>query len=235
MVQHCGGRFILNHGVARRQGQDTLRFYESTDLHEWHYLFSNQPDRRWYGLPPQPSRWDHMYILPKEEGKPAAGYWGHVVSVPKPGTPPGVGMMESADGRTWTVLPPAAIEWPTGMPPQRYFEYGGCERIGGKYYLIGGTGNYLGNGGYAMFTLVADDPRAVPTRCDRLSSQRLLPRERRVAGGLVPGQRRTADEQLRLDDTRRPFTVVVAASQTGRRQGGAPAFGLVEGQRGPQG
>ena len=164
MVARCGDRFILDHGVARRQGQDTLRFYESTDLRNWQYLSSSRPDARWYGLPPQPARWDHMYILPKAEGKPAAGYWGYVVSVPKPGTPPNVGMMESADGRAWTVLPPALIEWPKGMPTA-VFEWGGCERIGGKYRLIGGAGGYLGNKAYAMFSLVADNPRG-PFRPD---------------------------------------------------------------------
>lgn len=164
-VGRCGDRFIMDHGVARRSGQDVLRFYESQDLRTWSYLFSNSPDPRWYGLPPRPNRWDHMYILPKEEGNPTAGYWGYVVAVPKAGTPPGVGMMESADGRAWTVLPPAPIQWPPGCPTRDHFEYGGCERIGGKYYLIGGTGNFHGSRGYAMFTLVADNPRG-PFRPD---------------------------------------------------------------------
>ena len=70
-VGRCGDRFIMDHGVARPGGQDVLRFYESTDLRQWDYLFSSSPDPRWYGLPPQPARWDHMYILPKEEDNPA--------------------------------------------------------------------------------------------------------------------------------------------------------------------
>jgi hypothetical protein len=157
-VGRCGDRFVMDHGVARRGGQDVLRFYESADLRSWDYLFSNSPDPRWYGLPPAPARWDHMYILPKEEGNPRAGYWGHVVAVPKPGAPPGVGMMESPDGRAWTVLPPAPMLWPESMQACSHFEYGGCERIGGKYYLIGGYAGIAGFTGYSMFTLVADDP-----------------------------------------------------------------------------
>ncbi|MBC8472900.1 MAG: hypothetical protein H8D56_25845 [Planctomycetes bacterium] len=151
-VGRCGARFIMDHGVARPEGQDTLRFYESTDLKHWTYLFSNNPDPRWYTR----RRWDHMYILPKEEGNPAAGYWGHPVAIAKSDLPRGVGMMESPDGRTWEALPPAKVEW--GDMPPRDFEWGGCERLGGKYYLIGGTSGYVSKG-YSMYVFVADDPR----------------------------------------------------------------------------
>ena len=156
MVARCGERFIMNHGVARPEGQDMLRFYESPDLRTWTYLYSSRPDPRWYGLPPDPHRWDHMYMLPKVEGNPAAGYWGYPVAIAKPGDPRGVGLMQSADGRQWEPLPPAKVDW--GDTPPVELEWGGCERIGGRYYLIGG-GLYLGFGGYGMFTFVADHPR----------------------------------------------------------------------------
>ncbi len=160
-VGRCGDRFIMDHGVQRPEGQDTLRFYESADLREWTYIDSTQPDERWYI---RPGRWDHMYILPKEEGNPGAGYWGHVVSVPKPEVGPGAGMMQSPDGRTWEVVPPAAFEF-GDVPVRDHFEYGGCERIGGKCVLIGGTDGYAGHDGYAMFTLIADEPTG-PFRAD---------------------------------------------------------------------
>ena len=156
MVARCGGRFIMDHGVSRPEGQDMMRFYESTDLRNWTYLFSSRPDPRWYGLPPEPHRWDHMYILPKEEGDPAAGYWGYPVAVAKPGQPRGIGMMQSSDGRTWEALPPAIVEWGDTAPVD--LEWGGCERLGGKYYLIGG-GTTMGFKAYGMFAFVADDPR----------------------------------------------------------------------------
>jgi hypothetical protein len=164
-VGRCGDRFIMDHGVARPEGQDTLRFYESTDLKHWSYLFSNNPDPEWY-VPT--GRWDHMYILPKEEGNPAAGFWGHPVSTPKPELPRGVGMTQSGDGLKWEVLPPAKVEW--GDVPPSDFEWGGCERFGGKYYLIGGTGGQVDtNGymveGYSMYVFTADDPRG-PFRPD---------------------------------------------------------------------
>ena len=45
-------------------------------------------------------------------------------------------MMESADGRAWNVLPPAPMLWPKGMETVSHFEYGGCERINGKYFMM---------------------------------------------------------------------------------------------------
>ncbi len=159
-VGRCGDKFIMDHGVMRKQGQDTLRFYQSTDLKNWTYLSSSQPDTRWYV---RPGRWDCMYILPKEEGNSQAGYWGYVVAVPKQGVDL-PGMMQSPDGVNWEALPPAKAEW--GHTPSRnHLEYGGCERIGGKYYLIGGTTEYMGNRGYSMYTMVADGPRG-PFRPD---------------------------------------------------------------------
>jgi hypothetical protein len=158
-IGRLGDRFIMDHGVRRPEGQDTLRFYESTDLRDWTYLFSNHPDPRWYVAT---GRWDHMYILPKEEGHPNAGYWGYPVATPKEGLQRGLGMMASPDGREWTILPPPEIDW--GDVPQKDLEIGGCERIGHKYVLIGGYGNYISDG-YSMYTLIGDDPRG-PFRPD---------------------------------------------------------------------
>ena len=157
-VAKCGDKFVMDHGVCRQQGQDLMRFYRSKDLRDWEYIIGTEPDACWYTR----DRWDHMYILPKEEGKPEAGYWGFVVAVPRQGVDLPA-MMQSPDGLKWEVLPPAKTEW-GGMPQRNHLEYGGCERIGGKYYLIGGTGGYMGNC-YAMFTFVSDDPRG-PFRPD---------------------------------------------------------------------
>ena len=46
-------------------------------------------------------------------------------------------MTQSTDGRSWEPLSPAVVEW--GNVPQNDFEWGGCERIGGKFYLLGGN------------------------------------------------------------------------------------------------
>lgn len=158
-VAKCGDKFIMDHGVMRQQGQDVMRFYQSTDLRYWDYITSIEPDARWYSR----ERCDHMYILPKAEGKPEAGYWGYLVAVSNKGNylP---AMMESCDGTKWKTLPPTKTRW-GATPPKRYLEYGGCERINGKYYLIGGVHEYMGNKGYGMYTFVADHPRG-PFRPD---------------------------------------------------------------------
>lgn len=163
-VARCGDKFIMDHGVGRCKdgrmvSQDAMRFFQSKDLRHWDYITTTHPDARWY----KQDRWDHMYILPKEEGRPAAGYWGYVVAVPKEGMDLPA-MKQSVDGLTWEVLPPAKTEW-GDTPPKNHFEYGGCERIGGKYYLIGGTFDYMGSKGYNVFTLIADHPRG-PFRPD---------------------------------------------------------------------
>jgi hypothetical protein len=163
-VGKCGDQFIMDHGVGRCKdgkmvSQDEMRFYQSKDLRHWNYITSTHPDARWY----RDDRWDHMYILPKEEGRPAAGYWGYIVAVPKDGVDLPA-MMQSTDGLKWEGLPPGKTEW-GGTPPKNHFEYGGCERIGGKYYLLGGTFNYMGSRGYNTFTLIGDGPRG-PFRPD---------------------------------------------------------------------
>ena len=153
-IGKVGNRFVMDHGVFRANGrQDILRFYESSDLRQWRYLFSNSPDPKWY----EPAgRWDHMYILPKDEGNPSAGYWGYPVATPKPGLARGLGMMDTKDGRDWKILPPPELQW--GDVPPKDLEIGGCERIGGKYIIIGGSGDYLSDG-YSMYSLVSDEPR----------------------------------------------------------------------------
>jgi len=152
-IAKVGTRFVLDHGVFEHNGrQDLLRFYESTDLRTWSYLFSNAPDPRWY-LPG--GRWDHMYILPKDEEDPAAGYWGYPVATTRPELPRSLGMMETPDGREWHILPPPKVDW--GDIPPKDLEIGGCERIGDRYVIIGGEQRYLSDG-YSMYTLIGDGP-----------------------------------------------------------------------------
>ena len=193
----CGDKFIMDHGVARPQGQDLMRFYQSKDLRHWEYITSTEPDDRWY----RRDRWDHMYMLPKEEGKPEAGYWGYVVAVPKQGVDLPA-MMQSPDGLKWEVLPPAKTEW-GNTPPRNHFEYGGCERIGGKYYLIGGTGGYMGcnRATPCSRSLRRRAARALPPRCRSLPPLRQLRQRSIVAGRLGARQRRDPDQQLRLHAT----------------------------------
>ncbi|MEI6519846.1 MAG: hypothetical protein WCO98_07375 [bacterium] len=152
-IAKIGDRFIMDHGVQQANGrQDILRFYESKNLHDWSPLFNSNPDPRWY----EPSgRWDHMYMLPKNENDASAGYWGYPVATTKPVLPRAMGMMESVDGRDWTILPPPEVQWDD--VPALDLEIGGCERMGDKYVIIGGQLHYLSTG-YSMYTLISDNP-----------------------------------------------------------------------------
>lgn len=133
-------------------GNDTLCYHVSDDLLHWKECENPScchPDPRWYR---QEERWDHMYTV-EGDGK----YYGYAVATAKPelGTF-GCGLMESDDGIHWNVLPPLEIIWGNVEPVN--FEVGGCEKIDGKYYLIGGAFRHHGNAGYSVFTFVADTP-----------------------------------------------------------------------------
>ena len=150
-----GERFIMNHGSFSRPGSpnDTLRYWESTDLVHWQYLgepLDTHPDSRWYTN----ARWDHMYVVPKEDG---SGYWGYCVACPT------CGRQQSPDGVRWEVLPPLEIDW--GGLPAGCFEHSGCRKIGDKYYLLGGISRYMGNWSYGVYTLTAQTPEG-PFRPD---------------------------------------------------------------------
>lgn len=159
-----GDHFVMNHG-SQSDGQDTgwandtLRFWLSGDLTHWTYAgseYETHPDPRWYkGLSKsyeQQGRWDHMYVVPKEDSR---GYWGYCVARVKDDRG-GCGMLESLDGLKWRVLPPPKFDF--GDLPLGWFEHSGCARINGKYYLIGGCSQYMGNFGYSVYTLVSDEP-----------------------------------------------------------------------------
>ncbi len=153
-IAKLGDKFIMNHGVQRANGQQNiLRFYESENLHDWSPLFNNNPDPQWYETA---GRWDHMYMLPKDEDDSSVGYWGYPVATTTQGVPRAMGMMESIDGREWTILPPPEVQW--GDLPEIDLEIGGCERIEDKYIIIGGQFRYLSTG-YSMYILIGDNPR----------------------------------------------------------------------------
>jgi hypothetical protein len=167
-VGRCGDRFIMDFGAFSgkpgTERQDTLCFYESHDLLHWTYVGESRVDSRWYVDKAAGGRWDHMYMLPKEEGNPRAGYWGWVVANPKPAERAqnrAFGMMESADGLHWNAMQPPLAELGGRDPisPGLAYETGGAERIGCKYYLLAGTYGYLRQMSYAMFTFTSDNPR----------------------------------------------------------------------------
>lgn len=151
IVRTKDGKFVLNHGSFRQVGgaNDTLYYYESDDLIHWNYLYKNHPDERWY----EPDgRWDHMYCIPSEQG----GYIGYVVAIPKQEHNGLLGIQRSADGVHWHACPPPVIDW-DGVEPVHEMEVGGCEKIGNKYYLMGGIcPPFDGNYAYSCYVFTAD-------------------------------------------------------------------------------
>jgi len=164
-VSRAGDRYIMNFGAFTDTGtnQNLLRFFESTDLITWKYLYEMPIDPRFYRTD---GRWDHMFVIPKNEANPGQGYWGYVVAVPL--DQGGWGMMESADGVRFTPIKPPQITADFRIPR---LDVGGIKKIGGKYYLIGGTSDHYGFSGYSVYTFVADSPTG-PFRPD-LNAYRL--------------------------------------------------------------
>ena len=161
----CGDVCRINHGSFSGRpntDNDTLRFFESSDMEHWEHMFDNHPDSQWYN---PVGRWDHMYVIPKDDDQPDKGYWGYVVATPHRERECAFGMLESEDGVHWNILPPPKIEW-GDMPKVGMLEVGGCEKIGNTYYFIGGVGGYAKNCGYSLYTFISDSPTG-PFRPDK--------------------------------------------------------------------
>lgn len=153
----CGDEVIINHGSFSQKGlggNDTLRFYKSKDMTDWEFMYASHPDARWYN---ENGRWDHMYCMAKNPDKPEEGCFGYVVATPKPEHHSSWGILESDDGYHFKVLPPPVIDW-SQIPYIDMLEGGGCEKIGEKYYYIGGMVGYPASFGYSLFTFTADNP-----------------------------------------------------------------------------
>jgi hypothetical protein len=151
-VRRVGDRFILNHGAFTDQNSNNnlLRFWESKDLVHWTYLYEVPIDPKFYR---SNGRWDHMYMIPKNDADPSQGYLGYVVADPIDHG--GFGMMESPDGIHYTPIKAPEILADFRIPTM---EDGGVKKIGSKYYFIGGNVNHHGNFGYGVYTFVADSP-----------------------------------------------------------------------------
>lgn len=143
--------FIMDHGVYEPgKGNDALRFLTSQDLKTWTLNSTSHPDPRWYN---KRGRWDHMYMSRDEEN---GGFIGFAVSSPIvpgfAGTWPGV--QRSSDGIHWDIHAPLNVSWESGVRPTS-IEEGGFERIGSKFYLIGGGGGPARDA-YSMWVFVSD-------------------------------------------------------------------------------
>ena len=152
-VARVGDRYILNHGGSSGtpgRHNDLLRFYESLDLIHWKYLYDIALDTRYYEAK---GRWDHMWMMPRNETNPTDGYLGYMVA-DRLGDG-GFGMMESPDGIHYTPIKPPEILADFRIPTM---EVGGVKKFGDKYYAIGGNVCHYGFYGYGVYTFVADSP-----------------------------------------------------------------------------
>lgn len=159
------GRIAINFGSSpneERRVNNTLRYYVSDDLMNWEYAGENSPDSRWYN---EGGRWDHMYIYKEKDKDGSDVYYGYPVATPKPELKSCFGLMKSCDGLHWEQLPPPVIQWGE-YPPINCLEGGGMEKIGDRYYYIGGFIGYAGSYGYNCYVMTADRPEG-PFRPDR--------------------------------------------------------------------
>ena len=151
-VARVGDRYIMDYGAFSEPNSNNnlLRFFESTDLIHWKFLYELPIDAEHYR---PDGRWDHMFMLPKDESNPGAGYFGYMVA--NPIDHGGFGMMESDDGIHYRPIKAPDITADFHIPT---LEPGGVKKIGNKYYFIGGDGNNFGFSGFGVYTLVSDNP-----------------------------------------------------------------------------
>ncbi len=138
-VWKVGDRYLMNHGSYTGDKQDVLRLWESTDLVHWTWLGPEFDVRR-----PDGQRIDHMDVISEVEGGKTV-YYGYAVG----------GMLRSEDGVKWTWI--GEFPFTDNLNVRVVQEPGGCERIGGKYYLLVG-GFYPGSFQYAVATFLSDKP-----------------------------------------------------------------------------
>ena len=142
------GKFFMNFSEWKGPRQ-TIFFAESKDLVHWTRLgneYEFVQDERWYE---KNGRWDCIWTIPR----PGGGYYGYWTATPKAETGGQFGFGESLDGITWKALAPPKV---TGAGKG---EVGAIEKIGGRYYMMFGTGG-------TMVTLVAERPEG-PFRAAR--------------------------------------------------------------------
>lgn len=145
IAMNCGSS-----GQPERKDNDTLRYYRTADMKTWEFYAEDHPDERWYHTN---GRWDHMYVYRDVDGL----YYGYPVATPLPEQRSAWGLRKSTDGLHWETLEPPVIHW-GDIPRINCLEVGGTEKIGDKYYFIGGYVGYAGNYGYSLYTFTADHP-----------------------------------------------------------------------------
>jgi hypothetical protein len=165
-----------------------LRWLKSNDALRWEYMYTQHPDPRWYAhrsvagfTNVTTGRWDHAYM---QEDAQRGGYVAFPVATPAPPHANAPGLLRSRDGLNWTVHAPVNVAWGAAgvqpwpgwgpRPGQGSMEIGGVEKMGSRFYMIGGWHAY--GSAYSMFTLRSDGgdvsgPYAPDAAAFRLSGQ----------------------------------------------------------------
>lgn len=157
-VHRAGGQFILNHGSFGADGkQNVIKQWASRDLLHWTYLGEERDVHPDFSQCGENARLDCMYVLHEEDG-----YYAFATGPQW--------LFYSKNGVDWQSLPTPRIEWgdypPSPMPADEgIFEVAGCEKVGGRYYLVGGWFNYLGYPGYGDHVLSARSPKGPFSPC----------------------------------------------------------------------
>jgi len=172
--------FVMNHGTegnttnrpppsAGDPGCPTdsqcLRWHKSNDLLHWTPLYTNHPDPSWYTTTGGGSvaRWDAASMMPD----PAGAGWLAFPTATVPGRVGcGAGLMRSPDGLNWSVAKPPSYDWGE-LGVGTSMELGGVEKIGDRYWMIGGCGN----GGYRSYPHGGDPVSAAEQLPLRLLSE----------------------------------------------------------------
>ena len=147
--------FVMNHGTEGnttdrppRSASDPgcpydsqcLRWLRSNDMLNWSPMYTNSPDPRWYLVSGggAAARWDAASMMPDPAGRgwlafPTASVPGRINC--------GLGLMRSPDGvSNWSAVAPPSYDW-GALGRGTSMEIGGVEKIGDRYFVIGGTGN----------------------------------------------------------------------------------------------
>ncbi len=135
------GKFQMNFSEWKGPRQ-TIFFAESKDSVHWTRLgreYEFVQDERWYQ---RNGRWDCIWTIPR----PGGGLYGYWTATPKKGTGGQFGFGETLDGVRWKALEPPKVHGGGGG------EVGAIEKMGGRYYMMFGTGG-------VMVTLIAARPQ----------------------------------------------------------------------------
>ena len=121
------GQWILNYSECMGDNKQDIMFATSPDLLHWTKVAESLrfvQDTRWYQAA---GRWDCIDAIAGDDG----WLYGYFTADPDPAKVSyahcGFGFARSSDGRSWEALPP--------VPGNMTGEFGGIQKIDGKYYI----------------------------------------------------------------------------------------------------